>query len=238
MKTHYDVLGVPQNADAETVKAAYRKILKAFHPDLHGSGDVTEIRSRQIITAYAVLKDAEERARYDEQLQRRRGRVRRFVIVALVSGGLVGASSLFFLNLLLKPAMPQSTARIPASPAETRILADAAPAKPLPEQTVPQPEPARRQAPPHETAWLAIENHNVDALWVFIQQYPGTPQAALAAKRLEPLIEAIDDDASLKALAARATGSVAARVNARLAQLTAAKDDATAALPEPTGNAA
>ncbi|WP_316207979.1 J domain-containing protein, partial [Bradyrhizobium sp. SZCCHNR3008] len=34
MKTHYEVLGVSPCADIETIKQAFRKAVKAHHPDL------------------------------------------------------------------------------------------------------------------------------------------------------------------------------------------------------------
>ena len=266
MKTHYDVLGVPPNADQETVKAAYRKIVKAHHPDLNEGDDAAELRSKQIIAAYALLKDPERRARYDEKLRRRRSRVRMrvrmFVITVLVSAGLASGSTLFFLNFLLKPNTGAPVARISATATEKVALAedaahatakspalppreitDAAPVEnsapsPASIATDPSPPAPDQTHPSHETAWLDIDkNGKVEDIWVFIREHAGTPQAALAEKRLEPLINAIDDIASLKALAAKATGGIAERVLGRLGQLAAAKEDITASLPEQTANA-
>ena len=269
MKTHYDVLGVPPGADHETVRAAYRKIVKSYHPDLHGNDDTAELRSKQINTAYAVLKDPEGRARYDEHLRLRRSRIRLFAITVLVSAGLVSASSLFFLNFLLKPDAATPLARISAATIEKVALAeDATPAAPkgpaLPprenadavaaENAAPLPAPIAAEPVPAEhtaslpepvqtssaaeTAWLEMEKSgNADDIWVFIRQHGGTPQAALAEKRLEPLIDAIDDIESLKALRAKATGSLSARVLRRLGKLAAATDDVAPAIPQPTPDA-
>jgi hypothetical protein len=236
MKTHYDVLGVPPSADHEMVKAAYRKIVKAYHPDLHEGDHAAELRSKQINTAYAVLKDPEGRARYDKHLRLRRGRIRLFAITVLVSAGLVSGTTLFFLNFLLEPDAVTPLARISTVTIEKAALAeDAMPAaaksaalpprenadgvaaentaslpapiaaEPVPtEHTASLPEPAPTPSAA-ETAWLAIEKSgNAEDIWVFIRQHGGTPQAALAEKRLEPLIDAIDDIESLKALRAKA----------------------------------
>ena len=267
MKTHYDVLGVPPNADHETVKAAYRKIVKTYHPDLNEGDDAAELRSKQIITAYAVLRDTEGRSRYDQQLRDRRSRLRLLVITALVSAGLVSGSSLFFLDFLLKPDAATPLARISAATIERAALAeDAMPAaakgaallprenagsvaaekavaspasiaaKPVPaEYTASLPEQTPSAA---GTAWLEIEKSgNADEIWVFIREHGGTPQAVLAEKRLEPLIDAIEDIETLKALRAKATGSLSARVLRRLGKLAAAKNDITAALLEPAADA-
>ena len=256
MKTHYDVLGVPPNADHETVKAAYRRIVKAYHPDLNEGDGAAEVRSKQINTAYAVLKDAERRARYDEQLRLRRSRVRLFASTVLVSAGLVSGSTLFFLDFLLKSDAATPSVRISAATIEKTDLAESAmpaAAKGPVESAAPSPVPAAVESPPEqtaslpepaqspsaaETAWLEIEKSgNAEDIWVFIREHGGTPQAVLAERRLEPLIDAIEDIETLKALRAKATGSLSSRVLRRLGKLAAAQGDVTASLPEPTTDA-
>ena len=62
MADHYETLGVPRDASAAEIKAAYRRAAKANHPDKAG-GDGT--RMTQINKAYETLSDPERRARYD-----------------------------------------------------------------------------------------------------------------------------------------------------------------------------
>lgn len=69
MKTHYDLLGVAQNADAETIKSAYRALLKQYHPDLAEDKQTAHAMTQALIAAYEVLSDAEKRATYDASLK-------------------------------------------------------------------------------------------------------------------------------------------------------------------------
>lgn len=63
MKTLYEILGVPKDADEATLKQARRKLAKIHHPDREGGDEVT---MRAINEAYEVLIDAERRKVYDE----------------------------------------------------------------------------------------------------------------------------------------------------------------------------
>jgi curved DNA-binding protein CbpA len=60
---HYDTLGVDRDADAETVKKAWRKKASKAHTDRDG-GDHSQMVA--VNRAYEVLSDPEKRARYDE----------------------------------------------------------------------------------------------------------------------------------------------------------------------------
>jgi curved DNA-binding protein CbpA len=56
----YTVLGVERDADAATIKSAFRNAIKAWHPDVNGDPEAAA-RSREIIAAYEVLSDPENR---------------------------------------------------------------------------------------------------------------------------------------------------------------------------------
>jgi len=60
---YYAVLGVPIDADSETLKHAYRQLARRFHPDL--AGDEGAIQMKRINRAYDVLSDPQKRLNYD-----------------------------------------------------------------------------------------------------------------------------------------------------------------------------
>lgn len=62
----YEVLGVARDADAATVKKAYRKLAQESHPDRHPDDPQAEDRFKEINQAYQVLSDPERRSAYDE----------------------------------------------------------------------------------------------------------------------------------------------------------------------------
>ena len=64
---HYAVLGVAASASQDEIKAAYRRLALATHPDRHPDDPDAEARFRAISTAYALLSDPAQRARYDTQ---------------------------------------------------------------------------------------------------------------------------------------------------------------------------
>jgi len=66
--TLYDVLGVTQHADKDTIKKAYRDLAKKYHPDANGGDSSAEERFKEISKAYTVLSDDGERIKYDASL--------------------------------------------------------------------------------------------------------------------------------------------------------------------------
>ncbi len=60
---YYAILGVPIDAENDTLKRAYRQLARRYHPDLAGPGGA--IQMKRINRAYDVLSDAEKRRNYD-----------------------------------------------------------------------------------------------------------------------------------------------------------------------------
>jgi len=64
-KDYYEVLGLARDATQDEVRHAYRKLARKFHPDVSKASDA-EARFKEVGEAYAVLKDTEKRAAYDQ----------------------------------------------------------------------------------------------------------------------------------------------------------------------------
>jgi tetratricopeptide (TPR) repeat protein len=129
---------------------------------------------------------------------------------------------------------PAAAEPSPSEPADAPSDAAMAPAPP---PVLAQPAPEVTAAAQLRTAWAGIaERANVEEIWSFIQEYPGTPEAALAEIRLGELIDTNDDAASLVMLRASATGPIALKLQARLDKLAGAKDT-TGALPDESAEA-
>src|SRR5512147_2691474 len=69
MKDLYAILGVPETADAETIKKAYRKLAKQNHPDATGGDKKKTERFKEVGDAYEVLSDPKKRGEYDRLRQ-------------------------------------------------------------------------------------------------------------------------------------------------------------------------
>ncbi len=63
---YYRVLGVSRDADAQTIKDAFRQLARRYHPDISTEPDA-ERRFKEIAEAYGVLSDPAKRASYDAQ---------------------------------------------------------------------------------------------------------------------------------------------------------------------------
>ncbi|UYY57994.1 DnaJ domain-containing protein [Sphingomonas sp. S2-65] len=66
---YYETMGVDRGAEPEVIDAAYRAMMRRYHPDrFDGSKDEAERRSKDLNEAYAVLRDPEKRRAYDATL--------------------------------------------------------------------------------------------------------------------------------------------------------------------------
>lgn len=67
-RNYYTILGVRSDASPEEIQAAYRRLVKASHPDV--SGAESSHRFQEVQEAWETLGDAERRRDYDRSLKR------------------------------------------------------------------------------------------------------------------------------------------------------------------------
>ena len=65
MADFYDLLGVSRDVDPDSLKRAYRRMARQYHPDINKDPGA-EDRFKEIGRAYEVLSDPQTRARYDQ----------------------------------------------------------------------------------------------------------------------------------------------------------------------------
>lgn len=61
---YYEVLGVDRDADQKTIKRAFLKLARKYHPDVNKEPGAEE-KFKKISEAYSVLSDEQKRANYD-----------------------------------------------------------------------------------------------------------------------------------------------------------------------------
>ena len=65
-RDYYEVLGVNKSAEQQTIKKAYRKLAKKYHPDTNAGDAHAEEMFKDVTEAYNVLSDDKKRKLYDE----------------------------------------------------------------------------------------------------------------------------------------------------------------------------
>jgi len=189
MRTPYDILGVSRRASEETIKTAFHRAAKAYHPDLNASDPAAEQKLRQVIAAYHVLKCPEQRAAVDLQLRNHHRALAR----RCASAALVGLASGSVVALAVWLSVSPSHKQVASAPAASSAMSM---------------EWERVEA-----------SGDPKAIWAFAVRNPGAPQSELARSRLIELIETADDVPLLNVLRLVASHAVAERARDRLMQL-------------------
>lgn len=63
-KSLYQTLNISENASADEIKKAYRKLARQYHPDVNKSPEAEE-KFKEINGAYEILSDPQKKAEYD-----------------------------------------------------------------------------------------------------------------------------------------------------------------------------
>ena len=64
-KDYYKILGVARDADADSIKKAYRKLAMECHPDRNQGDKALEEKFKEVSEAYEVLSDPNKKNQYD-----------------------------------------------------------------------------------------------------------------------------------------------------------------------------
>ena len=64
-RDYYEILEVTRTATDQEIKSSYRKLALKYHPDRNPGDKKAEERFKEAAEAYAILSDADKRARYD-----------------------------------------------------------------------------------------------------------------------------------------------------------------------------
>ena len=65
-RDYYDVLGIDRNADEKTIKKAYRKLAKKYHPDTNAGNPDAADKFKEVNEAYDILSDPKKKKLYDQ----------------------------------------------------------------------------------------------------------------------------------------------------------------------------
>jgi hypothetical protein len=110
MGTLYELLGALPNDDADCLRKAFRKAAKGSHPDTNPGDPGAALRFRQLVRAYEILADSDQRATYNQLLavalkpppstsERVYATMRKFasntIAATIISGLLIGSYTLF-----------------------------------------------------------------------------------------------------------------------------------------------
>jgi curved DNA-binding protein CbpA len=170
MRTLYEVLDLPPDADEQSVKSAYRALARRFHPDLNGGDPASADRLAEINDAYATLGNSEARAAYDRRMaQRRAAARRRYAILGAISLATFAVTAGAVSVAVRQHLAASATAVSPGLPGQATREQPAQ--SPMPSAGLP-PQSGEGPAPPLHHASAASWTTFRDARFDFALRYP------------------------------------------------------------------
>lgn len=67
-KNYYEILGVLKDSNTDTIRKAYYKLARKYHPDKNVASDASD-KFKYIKTAYDTLVDPVQRSKYDSWIE-------------------------------------------------------------------------------------------------------------------------------------------------------------------------
>lgn len=127
MDDPYLVLGVARSCDGETLKNAYRRLVRENHPDVVADKGAATLRMTQINAAWALIGDPQKRADFDlrQRFEERQRRERFAVTGARPSNAPSRTPSTQPNSTLHSKTAPQGDKRAPATSSRHARLAEA-----------------------------------------------------------------------------------------------------------------
>jgi tetratricopeptide (TPR) repeat protein len=170
VQTLYELLGALPEDDADSLRAAFRKAVKASHPDNHPDDPEAPQRFRRIVRANAILSDERQRATYDLLLaeasqeraldpERRTFSEPRYRAPGVISSMVIASVSIGAF-LLFEKVLTNSIAAVQVQELPARSSALSAPAQPAPSDTVGM----GGEHSTHEKSPVLTEPEGLDAL--------------------------------------------------------------------------
>lgn len=206
MGTLYQILGLPQAATEEQVKAAFRALARRFHPDVNRD-PTTQEHFKEVSQAYQTLSDPIARSEYDRALVCRREADRRRFGSLAATATTTFALTVGILSLVMlrgQSAAVPHTAQTQAPAAESRLeprqqAHQKTAAAVLPEHEASTVEP--KEAPRRGWSWTTYRN----APFKFLVKYPADVFALSAEPATKNGVTFISEDgeATLRIFAAK-----------------------------------
>lgn len=69
MENYYEILEINSSASEEVIKAAYKALIKKYHPDNGSEKDPTGEKMRMVNEAYSILSNLQKRQEYDYKMK-------------------------------------------------------------------------------------------------------------------------------------------------------------------------